>query len=143
MKRLVFILAGLVAAGVAVWALPELAARQIGRTGWSDPVELPAERAGLAGGQKVVFLELGSEGCKPCEAMKPVMQAVRERYGDQVEVVFYDVRKDPAMAREYGVTLIPTQVFLGPDGKEFYRHQGYLPLSMVEAVLHRMGVNAK
>ncbi len=143
MKRLVLVLVGLAAAGAAVWALPELAVRQVGKTGLSEPVELPAERAGPAQGKKVAFLELGSEGCKPCEAMKPVMQAVRERYGDQVEVMFYDVRKDPAMAREYGVTLIPTQVFLGPDGEEVYRHQGYLPLPMVEAVLHRMGVKPK
>ncbi|GAB6061910.1 thioredoxin family protein [Deferrisoma palaeochoriense] len=143
MRRIWFVLAGLAVAGVAVWAFPEFAVRQTTGTGLADPADVPEGRLELPAGGKVAFLELGSEGCKPCEAMKPVMQAVRERYGDQVEVVFYDVRKNPAMAREYGVTLIPTQVFLGPDGKEFYRHQGYLPLPMVEAVLHRMGVKAK
>ena len=121
MKRLVLILAGL---AVALWALPELGARRVAATGPSDPARIPESRLVLPPGEKVAFLELGSEGCNPCEAMKPVMQAVRERYGGRVDVIFYDVRKNPAMAREYRVTLIPTQVFLGPDGTEFYRHQG-------------------
>jgi thioredoxin 1 len=103
-------------------------------------VALPAAAAPLAPGEKVAFLELGSVGCKPCEAMKPVMQAVRERFPDRVEVNFYDVRKLPAIAGEYGVRLIPTQVFLLPDGTEFFRHEGYFAQGDVMAVLERMGV---
>lgn len=94
----------------------------------------------LPPGQKVTFLELGSVGCKPCEAMVPVMQAVRERFSGQVEVVFHDVRRDPAMAGQYRVRLIPTQVFLLPDGREFFRHEGFFPLEEVEKVLAGMGV---
>lgn len=90
--------------------------------------------------EKVAFLELGSEGCVPCEAMKPVMQAVRDKYGDRVEVVFYDVRKNRAVGREYRIRLIPTQIFLRSDGTEFFRHEGYLPLEDVEKVLRGMGV---
>lgn len=94
----------------------------------------------LAPGQKVTFLELGSVGCKPCEAMVPVMEAVRERFPDQVEVSFHDVRKDPTMAGKYGIRLIPTQIFLLPDGTEFFRHEGYFPEGEVMTVLRKMGV---
>ena len=94
----------------------------------------------LVAGEKVSFLELGSVGCKPCEAMVPVMEAVRERFPGRVEVIFHDVRRDPAKAGEYRVRLIPTQVFLRPDGSEFFRHEGYLPETDVVAVLERMGV---
>ena len=79
-------------------------------------------------------------GCKPCEAMKPVMEAVRKRYGNQVEVTFYDVKKEHAIAREHRVFLIPTQVFLDSDGRERFRHEGFFPLEKVEEVLRRMGV---
>ncbi|MDF1551449.1 MAG: thioredoxin family protein [Deferrisomatales bacterium] len=103
-------------------------------------VERPAPLPPLAAGGKVVFLELGGEGCKPCEAMKPVMQAVREKFPDRVEVTFHDVRKIPAVAGQYGVRLIPTQVFLRADGTEFFRHEGYLPEDQVLAVLAKMGV---
>ena len=102
---------------------------------------LPPEVAQpLADGEKVTFLELGSVGCKPCEAMVPVMEAVRERFSGRVEVIFHDVRRDPAKAAEYRVRLIPTQVFLRSDGNEFFRHEGYLPERDVVAVLERMGV---
>jgi len=139
-KPFVLALAGLAVAAVALWSLPELAARQVAETGLSDPAWIPEPREALGPGERVVFLELGSEGCESCEAMKPVVQAVKDRYDDQVTVIFYDVRKNPGVAGRYRVTLIPTQVFLAPDGTEFYRHQGYLPLPMVKAVLHRMGV---
>jgi thioredoxin 1 len=108
----------------------------------SVAVLLPdAVAAPLKPGQKVTFIELGSDGCKPCEAMKPVMRALRDRHPEQVQVVFHDVRKDPSQAGRYRIRLIPTQVFLLPDGTEFFRHEGYLPESRVMEVLRRMGVN--
>ncbi len=103
--------------------------------------ELPSAVSGpLQAGRKVTFLELGSVGCKPCEAMVPVMDAVREKYRGQVEVTFHDVRRNPSVAGEYRVRLIPTQVFLLPDGTEFFRHEGYLSERDAVAVLQRMGV---
>ncbi len=79
-------------------------------------------------------------GCKPCEAMVPVMEAVRKRFPDRVEVVFHDVKKEPDVAVRHRVWLIPTQVFLLPDGTEFFRHEGFFPEADVVAILERMGV---
>jgi thioredoxin 1 len=132
-------LAGLSAAGwVAARYGPELAAETSGAAPLPDAVAAP-----LQPGQTVRFIELGSEGCKPCEAMKPVMQAVRDRHPEQVQVIFHDVRKDPSHAGRYRIRLIPTQVFLLPDGTEFFPHEGYLPESQVMEVLRRMGVRRR
>ena len=57
--------------------------------------------------------------------MQPVMKSIEEKFGDQVEVVFHDVWKDKAPAQKYGIQLIPTQVFLDENGKEFFRHEGF------------------
>lgn len=92
-------------------------------------------------GKKVTFLELGSVGCIPCEQMVPVMDAVRQKHGARVDVVFRDVRRDPAIGRQWRVVLIPTQVFLDADGKEVFRHQGYFALADVLQVLKKMGVD--
>ncbi|MHB8764446.1 MAG: thioredoxin family protein [Deferrisomatales bacterium] len=102
--------------------------------------QVPARTTAVPGPEKAAFLELGSEGCVPCEAMKPVMQAVRDRFGDRIEVVFYDVRKNRSIGREWGIRLIPTQIFLKPDGSEFFRHEGFFPLEEVEKVLAGMGI---
>lgn len=74
---------------------------------------------------KITFVELGSVNCIPCRQMQPVMRSIEEKFGEQVKVVFHDVWKDKKPAQEYGIQLIPTQVFLDENGKEFFRHEGF------------------
>jgi thioredoxin 1 len=71
------------------------------------------------------MLELGSVGCLPCEQMKPVMEKLKTNYRGKLEVIFVDVRKDSKNGRRFGVAMIPTQVFLDKDGREFHRHIGF------------------
>ncbi len=89
---------------------------------------------------KVIFIELGSVNCIPCRMMQPVMKAVEEDYGDQVRIVFYDVWKDPAPARQYRIRVIPTQIFLDESGKEFFRHEGFYPKEEIDRLLGDKGV---
>ncbi|MFW5861135.1 MAG: thioredoxin family protein [Spirochaetota bacterium] len=90
----------------------------------------------------VTFVELGSANCIPCKMMKPVMKKVEEQYGDQVKVVFHDVGTSEGRpyARSYSIRVIPTQVFLDKDGKEYFRHEGFFPFEEVEKVLKKQGV---
>ncbi|OGU34766.1 MAG: thioredoxin [Ignavibacteria bacterium GWB2_35_6b] len=94
---------------------------------------------------KVTFVELGSVNCIPCKQMQPVMKAIEEKYGAQVEVVFYDVWKEDQKkyAEEYGIRLIPTQVFLDESGKEFHRHEGFYPEAEIDKILQGKGLKAK
>jgi thioredoxin 1 len=89
---------------------------------------------------KVVMLELGSVGCIPCEQMKPVMQKLSDNYKGKLEVIFIDVREDRNSGRRFGVSMIPTQVFLDRDGKEFYRHIGYFGYEEIVPVLKKAGL---
>lgn len=99
----------------------------------------PSVQAAYAKG-RVTFLELGGVGCKPCDAMVPVLEEIKRRYAGRVDVEFHDVRKNPDAAMKWRVVIIPTQVFLDGQGKEFFRHEGFLPLEEVEAVLRKGGV---
>ena len=89
---------------------------------------------------KVTFVELGSDSCVPCKEMRPVMAGIQKTFGDQVEIVFYDVWDDPAPANEYGVQMIPTQIFLDETGAEFHRHTGFYPQEDIEALLVERGL---
>ena len=91
---------------------------------------------------KVTFIELGSVRCIPCQKMQPIMKSIREKYPTQVNVIFYDVWTDQGkpMADKYNIQLIPTQVFLDENGKEFFRHEGYFPEEDLEKVLKTKGV---
>ena len=86
------------------------------------------------------MLELGSVGCIPCEQMKPVMEKLRTNYKGKLEVLFVDVRKDRENGRRFGVTMIPTQVFLDKNGKEFHRHMGFYGYEEIEPVLKKAGL---
>ncbi len=90
---------------------------------------------------KVTFIELGSVNCIPCKQMQPVMKSIEEKYKGQVKVVFHDVWKDKKPAQEYGIKLIPTQVFLDENGKEFFRHEGFYPEEEIDKLLQSKGIN--
>jgi len=92
---------------------------------------------------KVTFIELGSVRCIPCKQMQTVMKAIEKKYGSQVKVVFHDVwtEKGKPFGTKYGITAIPTQVFLDETGKEYFRHEGYFPEEELVKVLNQKGVN--
>lgn len=94
---------------------------------------------------KVTFVELGSVNCIPCKQMQPVMKAIEAKYGDQVKVIFYDVwtKEQKKYANLYKIKLIPTQVFLDENGKEFHRHEGFYPETEIDKILTGKGLKAK
>jgi thioredoxin 1 len=94
---------------------------------------------------KVTFVELGSVNCIPCKQMQPIMKSIEEKYGEQVKVVFYDVWKSDQKkyAQQYGIKLIPTQVFLDENGKEFFRHEGFYPEAEIDKLLLGKGLKPK
>jgi len=92
--------------------------------------------------QKVTFVELGSVNCIPCKKMQLVMRAIETKYGNQVQVLFYDVWTDEQeqYAQKYGIRLIPTQVFLDENGKEFFRHEGFFAEEEIHKLLQLRGL---
>lgn len=94
---------------------------------------------------KVTFIELGSVNCIPCKQMQPVMKAIEAKYGEQVKVIFYDVwtKEQKQYAQLYKIKLIPTQVFLDENGKEFHRHEGFYPEAEIDKILQGKGLTIK
>ena len=89
---------------------------------------------------KVTFIELGADRCIPCKAMQPIMKEIAREYAGKIQVVFYDVWKDPAPARKYGIQLIPTQVFIDQSGKEVFRHVGFFAKEEMLSMLKEKGI---
>jgi thioredoxin 1 len=89
----------------------------------------------------VTFIELGADRCIPCKQMQSIMKEIAETYADRVQVVFYDVWKDPEPGRKYGIQLIPTQVFMDQNGKEIFRHVGLFPKEEILELLKKHGVH--
>ncbi|HPF52664.1 MAG TPA: thioredoxin family protein [Draconibacterium sp.] len=77
---------------------------------------------------EITFLEFGSKGCSACARMEGVMDEITEKYPAKVNVVFVNVLKPESqlLMKYYGIAAIPTQVLLNKEGKEFFRHTGYI-----------------
>ncbi len=90
----------------------------------------------------VTFIEPGSVNCIPCKAMQPVMESIRKKFPGQVSVLFYDVwtKEGQPYGQTFRIRVIPTQVFLDKDGKEYYRHEGFFPEEELLKILAKGGV---
>lgn len=75
---------------------------------------------------KPTLIEFGSHNCIPCKKMMPVIKDLNENY-PALNVVFVESKKSEnnSIVKEYGIKIIPTQVFLDQHKKEIYRHQGF------------------
>lgn len=93
----------------------------------------PAEFAG-----RVTIVQLMSEHCPACRAMEPVLEAVRGRHADAVDVIFVDVFSRPGINREYGIATIPAHFFYDRQGRERHRHEGIMSEAELFAVLDEL-----
>ncbi len=76
---------------------------------------------------EITFLEFGAKGCSACKRMEGVMDEIRLKYPDKVHVVFLNIIKPESqnLMKYYGISVIPTQILLNKNGKEYFRHTGY------------------
>lgn len=86
----------------------------------------------------VTMVDLGSTSCVPCKLMEPILEQLRTEYKGRAAVLFVDVAKDRASAREYNIRAIPTQIFFDAEGKETWRHAGFLEKKIIIQKLDSM-----
>ena len=102
-----------------------------------DPASVPAASAPR---QLPHLVDLGADKCVPCKAMAPILERLRADHAGSLQVTFIDVWKQPEQARAYGVRIIPTQIFYGPDGRELARHEGFIDREGILATWKQLGV---
>lgn len=86
------------------------------------------------------LLDLGSKDCAACKMLEPVLDELRGKHPDQLQVDFIDVWKHEKVSAQYGVEIIPVQIFFGANGREIYRHQGFISTEEVENKFRELGV---
>lgn len=71
------------------------------------------------------MIDLGADKCVPCKMMAPILEELKTEYEGRMVIEFIDVWKNPSAGAQYGIKLIPTQIFYAADGTELYRHEGF------------------
>ena len=86
------------------------------------------------------LVDLGRGTCIPCKKMAPILEELAREYQGRAVVEVIDLRDKPGAAQEYGIKLIPTQVFFDTDDKEVWRHEGFLAKDQIVAKFAELGV---
>ena len=88
----------------------------------------------------VTLIDLGATACIPCKMMAPIMVKLEKNYHGKAAIVFIDVWKDKSQAKRFKIRAIPTQIFFDKEGKEVFRHIGFMSEKAIVEQLKKMGV---
>ena len=88
----------------------------------------------------VTMIDLGAKKCIPCKMMAPILEKMEKVYKEKAAVIFIDVWEHREQAQRFGIRAIPTQIFFDKNGKEVYRHRGFMSEKAIIAQLETMGV---
>lgn len=88
---------------------------------------------------EITLLEFGATGCSACKRMESVMEEIHSKPLNRVNVVFLNILlpESQNLMKLYGIAAIPTQVFLNKEGKEFFRHTGYISTVELEQEINK------
>ena len=88
------------------------------------------------------MVDLGADKCIPCKMMAPIIRKMQEVYKERAAIVFIDIWKHPEQGKKFNIGTMPTQIFYDKDGKEFYRHEGFLSEHGIRTVFEKVGIKA-
>ncbi|MDI6687794.1 MAG: thioredoxin family protein [Desulfobacterales bacterium] len=88
----------------------------------------------------VTMIDLGAKKCIPCKMMAPILEKMEKDYKDKAAIIFIDVWENREQARRFEIHSIPTQIFFDQQGKEVYRHVGFMNEKLIIEQFKKMGI---
>ncbi|MFH0802429.1 MAG: thioredoxin family protein [bacterium] len=105
----------------------------------STPAATPAPTSTTLNVLPVLY-EFGAGMCVQCKNMAPIIEELSREYQGVLEVRKVDVNENSQAVEKYKVQFIPCQVLLDRDGKEIFRHVGFIEKKALIKVLSGKGV---
>ena len=89
------------------------------------------------------LLDFGAEKCVACQRLAPIIKELQQEYADSFTTQFIDVwiKSNLPQAKKYRIQLIPTQIFLDANGKELWRHTGFISKKDILKKWQELGYN--
>jgi thioredoxin 1 len=75
---------------------------------------------------KPILVDFYADWCNPCRMMKPILEEVKQKMGNDVTIIKVNVDASPAAAQIYKVTGIPT-LMIFKNGQVKWRQSGVVP----------------
>lgn len=84
---------------------------------------------------KPVLVDFFATWCSPCKMMSPILDDVKNRVGENANIIKIDVDKNPQAAATYQVRGVPTLI-LFKNGKPLWRQSGVVPANELEKLIN-------
>ena len=82
----------------------------------------------------VTMIDLGKKTCTQCKMMAPILEKLKIKYEGKAAIVFINLLDDPEQQYRFKLKALPTQIFFNKEGKELYRHTGFMAEKAICAV---------
>lgn len=83
---------------------------------------------------KPVLVDFFATWCSPCKMMSPILEDVKNRVGENANIIKIDVDKNPQAASTYQVRGVPTLI-LFKNGKPLWRKSGVVSANELEKLI--------
>jgi thioredoxin-like negative regulator of GroEL len=74
-------------------------------------------RLSVSAGPRPRVIAFSGPGCAACRTQQRILDEVRAAWAGGVDVEYVDAMAEPALARRFGVLVVPTTVVAAPDGR--------------------------
>ena len=68
-------------------------------------------------GTKPAIIDFYADWCGPCKMVAPILEELKDEYGDKIEVYKVDTEKEQELASAFGIKSIPSILFIPVSGQ--------------------------
>lgn len=88
-------------------------------------------------GSKPAIVDFYAHWCRPCKQLAPVLEELAAEYQDEIVVYKVNTDNNPELAQAFGITSIPTLIFIPLNGSPEMA-QGALPKDTLKEVIEKV-----